>query len=54
MKKAYIFPDLDIIAFTLNNVCGDVIHTSKERGGVNSGWEFDGDDDNDAVFGEMI
>ena len=45
MKKAYISPDIDIIAFTLNNVCGDVIHTSKEHGGTNSGWNFYNDDD---------
>lgn len=52
LKKEYTVPELEIIAFTLNSVCADVIHSSFEKGGNNSGWGFDNDDDDDN-FGEL-
>lgn len=52
MRKEYIVPELEIVAFTLNSVCSDVIHSSFEHGGNNPGWGL-GDDDDDENFGEL-
>ena len=53
MKREYVTPDLEIVAFLLNNVCNDVIHSSYENGGYNYGWGF-GNDDDDDDFGDLL
>lgn len=52
LKKEYIEPELDIVKLSFGNLCGDVVHTSFEEGGHNSGWGFDDDDDDDN-FGDL-
>lgn len=51
MKKEYNAPELELIALILNGVCSDVIHTSFEKGGGNTGWTWNDKDDED--FGEL-
>lgn len=51
MKKEYNAPELELIALILNGVCSDVIHTSFEQGGGNTGWTWNDKDDED--FGEL-
>ncbi|MBQ9680337.1 MAG: hypothetical protein IJV48_06635 [Ruminococcus sp.] len=52
MKKEYETPDLEIVSFSLPGVLSDIIHSSFEHGGNNSGWTFDDDDDDDN-FGDL-
>ncbi len=52
MKKEYNTPDLEIISFSLQGVLSDVVHSSFERGGENTGWNFNDDNDDDG-FGEL-
>lgn len=52
LKKEYNAPELELIALILDGVCAEVIHSSFEHGGNNSGWNWN-DDDDDENFGEL-
>ena len=51
MKKEYITPDLEIVAFILNDVCGKIVHASNEYGGSNRGWGYGKDADEEDFYG---
>lgn len=47
MKKEYKTPEFEVVKFILEDVCNQVVHTSFEHGGGNSGWGFGDDEDDD-------
>ena len=51
MKKLYVEPDLEWVRFKTDDVC-DVVHTSFEQGGGNSGFNYGNEDDDDEDFGD--
>lgn len=54
MKKPYTEPTIEEIVILLKNALnGDVIHSSFEKGGLNSDWDFN-DDDDEGEFGDLF